>query len=218
MRSGDLLVEVASRKQTQQILKLHSLSTIQVFVKPHETLNTSKGVITCVRLLTFSNRRYICCTEKIFLLLRLWYYCCTERLRVFSYPLFPEEEFPQPITTFVRNWVGMFFANVIRCVCIGDVLETTSKSQKNTPFDNFTLSIADGFFFSRVFSLIFFRMPRKYLTQMEIENVMKDLDAENYDDSDSDFEDELENSILEDNNEVDLDTSANFVENVLVFS
>ncbi|GBM38917.1 hypothetical protein AVEN_271035-1 [Araneus ventricosus] len=57
-------------------------------------------------------------------------------------------------------------------------------------------------------------MPRKYLTQMEVENVMKDLDAENYDDSDTDCEDELENSILEDNNEVDLDTSANFVENV----
>ncbi|GBN29224.1 hypothetical protein AVEN_151161-1 [Araneus ventricosus] len=57
-------------------------------------------------------------------------------------------------------------------------------------------------------------MPRKYLTQMEIENVMKDLDSENYDDSDSDCEDELENSILEDNNEVDLDTSANFVEYV----
>ncbi|GBN56759.1 hypothetical protein AVEN_71865-1 [Araneus ventricosus] len=57
-------------------------------------------------------------------------------------------------------------------------------------------------------------MPRKYLAQMEIENVMKDLDPENYDDSDSDCEEELENSILGDNNEVDLDTSANFVENV----
>ncbi|GBM40470.1 PiggyBac transposable element-derived protein 4 [Araneus ventricosus] len=57
-------------------------------------------------------------------------------------------------------------------------------------------------------------MPQKYLTQMEIENVMKDLDAENYDDSDSDCEEELENSILKVNNEVNLDTSANFVENV----
>ncbi|GBN17734.1 hypothetical protein AVEN_109717-1 [Araneus ventricosus] len=57
-------------------------------------------------------------------------------------------------------------------------------------------------------------MTRKYLTQIEIENVMKDLNSENYDNSDSDCEDELENSILEDNNEVDLDTSANFVENV----
>ncbi|GBN56764.1 hypothetical protein AVEN_164243-1 [Araneus ventricosus] len=51
LRSGDLLVEVASSKQAQQIVKLHSLSTISVSVKPHETLNSSKGVITCGRLL-----------------------------------------------------------------------------------------------------------------------------------------------------------------------
>ncbi|GBN62397.1 hypothetical protein AVEN_178979-1, partial [Araneus ventricosus] len=55
MRSCDLLVEVASRKQAQQILKLNSLSTIPVFVMPHLTLNTSKGVITCGRLLNLSN-------------------------------------------------------------------------------------------------------------------------------------------------------------------
>ncbi|GBN03102.1 hypothetical protein AVEN_208865-1 [Araneus ventricosus] len=54
MRSDDLLVEVASRKQAQQILKLHHLSTIPVSVRPHETLNTSKGVITCGRLLNLS--------------------------------------------------------------------------------------------------------------------------------------------------------------------
>ncbi|GBN23794.1 hypothetical protein AVEN_104402-1 [Araneus ventricosus] len=51
LRSGDLLVEVASSKQAQQIVKLHSLSTISVSVHPHETLNSSKGVITCGRLL-----------------------------------------------------------------------------------------------------------------------------------------------------------------------
>ncbi|GBN40494.1 hypothetical protein AVEN_275203-1 [Araneus ventricosus] len=55
MRSGDLLVEVASRKQAQQILKLNSLSTIAISVQPHVTLNTSKGVITCGRLLNLSN-------------------------------------------------------------------------------------------------------------------------------------------------------------------
>ncbi|GBL97223.1 hypothetical protein AVEN_84930-1 [Araneus ventricosus] len=55
MRSGDLLVEVASRKQAQQILKLNSLSSIPVSVKPHLTLNTSKGVITCGRLFNLSN-------------------------------------------------------------------------------------------------------------------------------------------------------------------
>ncbi|GBL98396.1 hypothetical protein AVEN_187734-1 [Araneus ventricosus] len=51
MRSGDLLVEVASRQQALQIKKLQSLSTLSVSVKSHETLNTSKGVITCGRLL-----------------------------------------------------------------------------------------------------------------------------------------------------------------------
>ncbi|GBM34966.1 hypothetical protein AVEN_240337-1 [Araneus ventricosus] len=51
MLSGDLFVEVASSKQAQQILKLHSLSTISVSVKPHETLRSSKVVITCGRLL-----------------------------------------------------------------------------------------------------------------------------------------------------------------------
>ncbi|GFW78143.1 uncharacterized protein TNCV_136121 [Trichonephila clavipes] len=51
------------------------------------------------------------------------------------------------------------------------------------------------------------RMPRKFLTQIEIENLMKNLDEENFDDSDSEFE----NSILE-NNEIELDVSANFDE------
>ncbi|GBL90702.1 hypothetical protein AVEN_223355-1 [Araneus ventricosus] len=60
-------------------------------------------------------------------------------------------------------------------------------------------------------------MARKYFTQMQIENVMKDLDAEYYDDSGSDCEDELENSILEDINEVGSDASANFVENIESF-
>ncbi|GBN62979.1 hypothetical protein AVEN_125268-1 [Araneus ventricosus] len=55
MRSGDLLVEVASRKQAQQILTVTFLSTIPVTIKPHETLNTSKGVIPCGRLLNLSN-------------------------------------------------------------------------------------------------------------------------------------------------------------------
>ncbi|GBM26167.1 Retrovirus-related Pol polyprotein from transposon TNT 1-94 [Araneus ventricosus] len=54
MRTGDLLVEVASRKQAQQILTIHSLSTMPVSIKPHETLNTSKDVITCGRLLNRS--------------------------------------------------------------------------------------------------------------------------------------------------------------------
>ncbi|XP_055940885.1 uncharacterized protein LOC129971290 [Argiope bruennichi] len=47
MRSGDLLVEVNSRKQAHQIQKLKALSTVPVSVSPHHSLNISKGVITC---------------------------------------------------------------------------------------------------------------------------------------------------------------------------
>ncbi|GBM96045.1 hypothetical protein AVEN_111439-1 [Araneus ventricosus] len=47
LRSGDLLVEVNSLKQAQQILKLKSFETIQINVTTHRTLNSCKGVITC---------------------------------------------------------------------------------------------------------------------------------------------------------------------------
>ncbi|XP_055944662.1 uncharacterized protein LOC129975611 [Argiope bruennichi] len=50
LRSGDLLVEVSSQKQSQQILKLKTLGTISVSVSTHATLNSSKGVITCGEL------------------------------------------------------------------------------------------------------------------------------------------------------------------------
>ncbi|XP_055924573.1 uncharacterized protein LOC129956666 [Argiope bruennichi] len=50
MRSGDLLVEVCSKKQSHQILKLKALATIPVSVQPHLSLNYSKGVITCGQL------------------------------------------------------------------------------------------------------------------------------------------------------------------------
>ncbi|GBN17223.1 hypothetical protein AVEN_87602-1 [Araneus ventricosus] len=51
LRSGDLLVEVESRKQSQQIVKMQTFSNIPVTVSPHSTLNSSKGVITCGELL-----------------------------------------------------------------------------------------------------------------------------------------------------------------------
>ncbi|GBN27506.1 hypothetical protein AVEN_67563-1 [Araneus ventricosus] len=51
LRSGDLLVEVHSRKQSQQIVKLTHFSTIPITVSPHVSLNSSKGVITCGELL-----------------------------------------------------------------------------------------------------------------------------------------------------------------------
>ncbi|GBN75966.1 hypothetical protein AVEN_174838-1 [Araneus ventricosus] len=51
LRSGDLLVEVGSFKQAKEIVNLKSLSTIPIPVSPHPTLNSSKGVISCVELL-----------------------------------------------------------------------------------------------------------------------------------------------------------------------
>ncbi|GBM26150.1 hypothetical protein AVEN_196979-1 [Araneus ventricosus] len=57
LRSGDLLVEVESPKQAKEISKLKSLSTIPVTVKPHATLNSSKGVISCGELLNESEEK-----------------------------------------------------------------------------------------------------------------------------------------------------------------
>ncbi|GBN00493.1 hypothetical protein AVEN_238342-1 [Araneus ventricosus] len=51
LSSGDLLVEVTSRKQAQQILILKALATIPISVSAHRTLNSSKGVITYGELL-----------------------------------------------------------------------------------------------------------------------------------------------------------------------
>ncbi|GBL95340.1 hypothetical protein AVEN_154758-1 [Araneus ventricosus] len=51
LRSGDLLVEVHSRKQSQQIVKLKTFSNIPITVSPHASLNSSNGVITCGELL-----------------------------------------------------------------------------------------------------------------------------------------------------------------------
>ncbi|GBN02542.1 hypothetical protein AVEN_89510-1 [Araneus ventricosus] len=51
LRSGDLLVEVHSRKQSEQIVKLKTFSNIQITVSPQASLNSSKGVITCGELL-----------------------------------------------------------------------------------------------------------------------------------------------------------------------
>ncbi|XP_055936882.1 uncharacterized protein LOC129966479 [Argiope bruennichi] len=59
LRSGDLLIEVNSRLQAQQILKLKALATIPVSVTAHTSLNTSKGVITCGELLNTSNEDII---------------------------------------------------------------------------------------------------------------------------------------------------------------
>ncbi|GBM42065.1 hypothetical protein AVEN_201085-1, partial [Araneus ventricosus] len=51
LRSKDLLIEIATRKQAQKIIQLKSLDTIPVTVRAHATLNFSKGVISCAELL-----------------------------------------------------------------------------------------------------------------------------------------------------------------------
>ncbi|GBN82280.1 hypothetical protein AVEN_167683-1 [Araneus ventricosus] len=50
-RSGDLLIEIETRKQAQKIIQLKYLDTIPVTVSVHATLNPSKGVISCGKLL-----------------------------------------------------------------------------------------------------------------------------------------------------------------------
>ncbi|GBN28201.1 hypothetical protein AVEN_129301-1 [Araneus ventricosus] len=57
LRSCDLLVEVESPKQAKEISNFKSLSTIPVTVKPHATLNSSKGVISCGELLNESEEK-----------------------------------------------------------------------------------------------------------------------------------------------------------------
>ncbi|GBM64935.1 hypothetical protein AVEN_244576-1 [Araneus ventricosus] len=50
LRSGDLLVEVGSRKQAQIILKLNNLGSIPVAINAHSPLNFCKGVVSCGEL------------------------------------------------------------------------------------------------------------------------------------------------------------------------
>ncbi|GBN61282.1 hypothetical protein AVEN_25834-1 [Araneus ventricosus] len=47
LRSGDLLVEVGSRKQAQIILKLNNLGSIPLAINAHSSLNLCKGVVSC---------------------------------------------------------------------------------------------------------------------------------------------------------------------------
>ncbi|GBN11545.1 hypothetical protein AVEN_246243-1 [Araneus ventricosus] len=50
LRSGDLLVEVSSRKQAQIILKLNNLGSIPVAITAHSSLIFCKGVVSCGEL------------------------------------------------------------------------------------------------------------------------------------------------------------------------
>ncbi|GBN23203.1 hypothetical protein AVEN_41293-1 [Araneus ventricosus] len=57
--SGDLLVEVHSRKQSQQIVKVKNFSNIPISVSPHASLNSSKRVITCGELLNVATEEIL---------------------------------------------------------------------------------------------------------------------------------------------------------------
>ncbi|XP_067123947.1 uncharacterized protein [Centruroides vittatus] len=52
LRSGDLLVEAASPQQSAKLLKTKSLGDINVTITPHTSLNSSRGVISEVDLMS----------------------------------------------------------------------------------------------------------------------------------------------------------------------
>ncbi|GBM70064.1 hypothetical protein AVEN_124121-1 [Araneus ventricosus] len=59
LRSGDLLVEVKSRKQSEQTVKLKTFSNIPVTFSPHASLNSFKGVVTCGELLNLTTEEIL---------------------------------------------------------------------------------------------------------------------------------------------------------------
>ncbi|XP_023240678.1 uncharacterized protein LOC111639128 [Centruroides sculpturatus] len=52
LRSGDLLVETASPQQSGKLLNMKSLGDIQVTITPHTSLNSSRGVISEIDLMS----------------------------------------------------------------------------------------------------------------------------------------------------------------------
>ncbi|XP_023242465.1 uncharacterized protein LOC111640661 [Centruroides sculpturatus] len=52
LRSGDLLVEAASPQQSEKLMKTKSLGDIQVTITPHTSLNSSRGVISEIDLMS----------------------------------------------------------------------------------------------------------------------------------------------------------------------
>ena len=50
LRSGDLLVEYAGRKQTENLLRTEKYFDLDVKVSLHSSLNTWKGVVRCPAL------------------------------------------------------------------------------------------------------------------------------------------------------------------------
>ena len=50
LRSGDLLVEYAGRKQIENLLRTEKFFDLDVKVSLHSSLNTCKGVVRCPAL------------------------------------------------------------------------------------------------------------------------------------------------------------------------
>ncbi|KAM7299428.1 phospholipase D2 isoform X2 [Ixodes scapularis] len=46
LHSGDLLVEINNKKQSEALLKLNTILDVKVSVSPHRTLNTTRGVLS----------------------------------------------------------------------------------------------------------------------------------------------------------------------------
>ncbi|KFM68611.1 hypothetical protein X975_00216, partial [Stegodyphus mimosarum] len=59
LRSGDLLMETVSANQSKTLLTMSKMGQVAVTVSAHKTLNSSRGVIPEVDLLTVSNEEFI---------------------------------------------------------------------------------------------------------------------------------------------------------------
>ncbi|GFT03467.1 uncharacterized protein TNCV_2986211 [Trichonephila clavipes] len=58
MRSGDLLVEISTTKQAEQLLALQMLANIPITVLPHANLNSSRGVISNPICTMYQNKKF----------------------------------------------------------------------------------------------------------------------------------------------------------------
>ncbi|XP_023210985.1 uncharacterized protein LOC111613864 [Centruroides sculpturatus] len=52
LRSGDLLLEAAFPQQSEKLMKTKSLGDIQATITPHTSLNSSRGVISEIDLIS----------------------------------------------------------------------------------------------------------------------------------------------------------------------
>lgn len=59
LRDGSLLIETQSKEQATSLMSLKILGNLPIIVKPHTTLNTSKGIIYSRDLLNFSDEELL---------------------------------------------------------------------------------------------------------------------------------------------------------------